>query len=89
MDGEAGEASRRAAKKVSPFAQAMQLPKWADCPWELPDGIEARKAGDLVAFHRLGTRDVVGIVASRFDPQNLASVLAQLSGPPAPSPDPV
>lgn len=62
----------------SPYVRAMTLPLWPDPPFEVPEGLECRKGGDLAALIRVGTDRCVGFVPSRFDPARIGELIGLL-----------
>lgn len=60
------------------WVEARKLPLWSSPPFSLPLGVEARKQGDLVVLCKVGTDKVVGLVASRLDPNQMPALLARL-----------
>lgn len=55
---------------------APAWPTWRECPWALPEGVEARKSGDRVALCRAGL--AVAVVLPMFDAKALPELLATL-----------
>jgi len=59
--------------------RVLQMPLWSDCPWSLPDGIEARSDGTTVALVNTKSGKMTGVVRSTFDPKNLPEVLKRVA----------
>lgn len=59
--------------------RVLQWPVWAECPWALPDGIEARSDGTTVALVNTKSGKMTGVVRSTFDPKNLPEVLKRVA----------
>ncbi len=63
---------------LSPFARVSMMPVWENFPGELPEGVEARKSGEMAALVKKGSIRTVGFVVSRFEVSALPELLKRL-----------
>lgn len=61
------------------WVEAGRWPLWENLPFALPSGIECRKREDVAVLLKSGTDKMVAFVPSRFDPNQLPSLLARLN----------
>ncbi len=63
---------------MNPWVKAMSMPRWDDCPYELPEDVEVRRDGDLAAFVILGTDKALGFNPELLDQANIPALLERL-----------
>lgn len=52
---------------------------WADCPFALPQGIVAKRDGDLGVLLNPSSGKFIGLALKTFEEKNLPAVLARIA----------